>query len=303
MPRSESSWLARYQPWRRLAEPGFWVAVLAVQMVFNSIVTLIDLRRFDPGFPYGHPLLWEFSSALVVGALIPLLVAFERRFPLRWGTLRAHLPWHLLGTALFCVIHVAGMVLLRKLFYGLAGESYHVRSWTAMLGYEYLKDARSYLMILAAVWSYRLILLRMQGEARVLDAAEPPAAGPGPAAPAEPVAPAAPARPERFLVRKLRKEFLIAAADIEWLQAAGNYVNLRVRGHDYPLRSTIAGVEAKLDPQRFARIHRSYLVNLDQVVSIEPLESGDARLHLKDGTVLPCSRRHRSELRGRVGSD
>src|SRR3546814_2201523 len=74
-------------------------------------------------------------------------------------------------------------------------------------------------------------------------------------------------RPERFLVRKLNREFLVAAADIEWLQAAGNYVNLRVRGHDYPLRITIAGIEAKLDTARFARIHRSYVANLDQVAS------------------------------------
>ncbi len=132
---------------------------------------------------------------------------------------------------------------------------------------------------------------RWQGEASLLDA---PDEGP----PLEPVE-----RPERFLVRKLGREFLVAASDIEWLQAAGNYVNLRVRGHDYPLRSTIAGIEAKLDPGRFARIHRSYLVNLDQIVSIEPLETGDARIHLKDATVLPCSRRHRADLRARTGGD
>src|SRR3546814_4990152 len=76
-----------------------------------------------------------------------------------------------------------------------------------------------------------------------------------------------------LLVRKLGREFLVAASDIEWLQAAGNYVNLRVRGRDYPLRSTIAGIAAQLDPDRFVRIHRSYIVNLDTVASIEPLRS------------------------------
>lgn len=80
-------------------------------------------------------------------------------------------------------------------------------------------------------------------------------------------------------------------------QAAGNYVNLRVRGHDYPLRSTMATLQAQLDPERFARIHRSYLVNLERVESIEPLESGDARIHLRDGQTLPCSRNHRGALR------
>jgi len=46
---------------------------------------------------------------------------------------------------------------------------------------------------------------------------------------------------------------------VEWAQAAGNHVNLRVRGHDYPLRSTVAGLEARLDPDSFVRIHRSYI--------------------------------------------
>jgi DNA-binding LytR/AlgR family response regulator len=103
------------------------------------------------------------------------------------------------------------------------------------------------------------------------------------------------------LVRKLNREFLIAAADIEWLQASGNYVNLRVHGHDYPLRSTIGGIEDKLDLTHFVRIQRSYIVNLDQIASIEPLDTGDARVHMKDGAKLPCSRTYRANLRQRFG--
>src|SRR5690606_383646 len=108
--------------------------------------------------------------------------------------------------------------------------------------------------------------------------------------------PPAPPRPERFLVRKLRKEFLVAATDIEWLQAQGNYVGLRVRGHDYLLRSTLADFLQQLDPARFARVHRSYAVNLDQIAEIEPLDAGDARLRMKDGSQVPCSRRYRDAL-------
>jgi len=80
------------------------------------------------------------------------------------------------------------------------------------------KQQRTYAGILTTVYLYRLLLLRLQGEARLLDAPEE-------GAPVEPVE-----RPERFLVRKLGKEFLVAASDIEWLQAAANYVNLHVRG-------------------------------------------------------------------------
>jgi DNA-binding LytR/AlgR family response regulator len=182
------------------------------------------------------------------------------------------------------------MVGLRILAYRTQGADYDFGSWPKELFYEYLKDIRSYAGMVAIIEIYRFVLRRLQGEASLLDV-------PDDGAPVEPVD-----RPERFLVRKLGREFLVAAADIEWLQASGNYVNLRVRAHDYPLRSTIAGIESKLDPRRFARIHRSYIVNLDHVASIEPLDTGDARVHLKDGSVLPCSRRQRDALRGRVSA-
>ena len=287
MSAPEIDWLARYRPWRRTAEAGFWVVVLAVQLVFNSVVSWMDLRRTQPDYPFWQPAVWELTSTLVIGLLIPALVAFERRFPLRWDTLGRHVPLHLLGSVVFCALHLAGMVALRKAAYLLAGREYAVADWVAMFGYEYLKDVRTYLLILAALWSYRLLLLRAQGEARVLDAPEP-AAGTPPAPPA--------LRPERFLVRKLRKEFLIAAGDIDWLQAQGNYVGLRVNGHDYLLRSTLADFLEQLDPARFTRVHRSYAVNLDRVAEIEPLDGGEARLKMKDGSQVPCSRRYREAL-------
>lgn len=84
---------------------------------------------------------------------------------------------------------------------------------------------------------------------------------------------------------------------VEWLQAAGNYVNLHVRGRDYPLRTTMAAIEAQLDPARFVRVHRSYIVNLNQVGEIEPLDTGDARIRMRDGTPVPCSRTYRDALR------
>ena len=279
------TWLERYQPYRRQAEIGFWVAVLSIHMLFNSITAWIDLRTVS----FVQPLVWELSSTLTVGLLIPVLIAFERRFPLRWDTLRSHLPRHLAGTLVFCAVHVLVMMTLRKAIYALVGASYHIGNWATVFAYEYLKDVRSYVLILCAVLSYRLLLLRLQGEARVLDAPEP-AAGGQPAGTS--------ARPERFLVRKLRKEFLIAATDIEWLQAQGNYIGIHVNGHDYLLRSTLSDFLGQLDPARFVQVHRSYAANLDRVAEIEPLDSGDARLHMKDGSQVPCSRRYRAALGG-----
>lgn len=186
------------------------------------------------------------------------------------------------------LLHVAGMVVLRLLVYALAGAHYDFGGWLQWV-YELSKDLRTFALLVAVQHTLAWYAWRRQSEAHLLAA---PDDGP----PVEPLE-----RPERFLVRKLGRDFLVATADIEWIQAAGNDVNLHLRGHDYPLRSTMAAIEAKLDPAVFVRIHRSYLVNLDQVQAIEPVDSGDARVHLRDATVLPCSRSHLAGLRAHAG--
>jgi DNA-binding LytR/AlgR family response regulator len=290
---------ARYQPIRRRAEVAFWVAILSVQTGFNILVSLIELQHANRPVAAWEPVMWELTSVLVIGMLIPAVAAFERRFALRWDTLPRSLLWHLGASVVFCIVHVLVAVALRKVGYAAMGSHYQFfGDWKMQLAYEYLKDVRSYAMILLAILSYRFLMLRLQGEARVLDAPESaPATATESRADAPPgPPPTPPQRPERFLVRKLRREFLIAASDIEWLQAQGNYVGLRVRGHDYLLRSTLADFLEQLDPARFTRVHRSYAVNLDQIAEIEPLEAGDARLRMRDGSQVPCSRRYRDAL-------
>jgi len=307
MSQNPIAWLRQHPRGHRAAEWVFWVLVIGVHALLNTAVARADMR--EAGLPWGwwEAAVWEGSSHAVLLALIPAVAAWNRRFPLHWDTLARHLPWHLLGSVLFSLAHVAGMVALRHALHAAAGQSYGFGPWWSEWGYEYLKDVRAYAAIVGSLTVYRVLLLRLQGEARVLDAPEPPpaAAAPVPAeaapapSPARPEPPP-PARPERFLVRQLRKEFLIAANDIDWVQAQANYVGLRVNGHDYLLRSTLAEFARQLDPARFVQVHRSYLVNLDRIAEIEPLDSGDARLHLRGGGVVPCSRRHRAALEAAI---
>ena len=280
----------RYLGVRRTLEAAFWIAVFALQAGFNSVTTLDDLARAGLRHEPWQPVVWEFSSNLVLLVLVPALIAFERRFPVRTDTMPRSLWIHAAASVAFSLLHVAAMVALREAAYGSFGARYDFGDWPVRWFFEYLKDVRTYVLMLGAILVYRFVMLRLQGEARLLDAPEDGPAG-------EPVE-----RPQRFLVKKLRKEFLVAANDIEWLLAQGNYVALHVRGHDYLLRSTMAAIEARLDPARFARVHRSYVVNLDLVAEIEPLDSGDARIVLKDGTRLPCSRTYRNALRRKTES-
>jgi len=287
--RAEEPW-RRYLPWQGRIELAFWILAFAIPATTNTVVELMDAQRDGHVLPAWQPALWEGSSALVSLLLLPGLLALCSRLPMHADTWRRRLPVYLAASVAWSVLHVVGMVLVRKAGYLLMGEHYGIDDWLRRFAYEYLKDARTFALIVFVDHGYRWFWRRLQGEARLLDQ------------PDDGSAPAQEVRPERFLVRKLGREFLVAANDIEWLQAAGNYVNLRVRGRDYPLRSTIAGIAAQLDPDRFVRIHRSYIVNLDRIASIEPLDSGDARVHLEDGTALPCSRRQRDALRARVGT-
>lgn len=261
------------------------MVLFVVQAAINSEISVMDVERAHVGVAPWEPVTWEWTSHMVVLALVPLVIAFERRVPLGFDCFRRNLPLHALATVAFSLLHVGAMVGLRKLVYLAMGAHYDFGYWPRELFYEYLKDWRTYATILLVVTAYRLLLLRLQGEARLL--VEPDE---GPAL--EPVE-----RPDRFLVRKLGKEFLVAANDIEFLQASGNYVNLHVRGRDYPLRSTMAAIEPRMDPARFVRVHRSYMVNLDCIAEIEPLDTGDARLLLRDGSTVPCSRRYRGALK------
>jgi DNA-binding LytR/AlgR family response regulator len=282
-------WLSRYRPWQHIAEPGFWVAFFCLNAIFSTIVIVMDVDRVNLHLATWELATWEWTSHLVLLTLVPAVVAFERRFPLQLGLLRHNLKWHVLASVAYLLAHVVAMVALRKLIYATQGASYDFGNWPRELAYEYTKDFRSYATIILIVAFYRLLLLRLQGEASLLTA-------PDSGAPVEPVE-----RPTRFLVKKLGKEFLLPAAEVEWLQAWGNYVNLRVRGRDYPLRSTMTEIETRLDANRFVRVHRSYIINLDCVTEIEPLDSGDARATMRDGGVVPVSRRYRENLR-RVAS-
>ncbi|MDI1253579.1 LytTR family DNA-binding domain-containing protein [Thermomonas sp.] len=283
-PASPNAW-ERYQPYRRVTEIGYWVIGCLIGAMSNAATVLMDIRRSGLHFDAWEPMVWEWSSALVTLALVPVVVWYSRRVPLHLDNWRRALPLHLLGSVGWSILHVAGMVALRKLAYAMQGTHYDFGNWPREFGYEYLKDIRSYAAMVATIEVYRWFLRRLQGEASVLSAADDlPAAE-------------RPQRPERFLVRKLGKEFLVNANEVEWLQASGNYMNLHVRGRAYPLRSTMAVIETQLDPAKFVRVHRSHIVNLDCVAEIQPLDTGDARIVMRDGSQIPCSRRHRDALR------
>jgi two-component system, LytTR family, response regulator len=101
---------------------------------------------------------------------------------------------------------------------------------------------------------------------------------------------------DRLLVRQGQKSVLLRTADVDWVEAAQNYVLLRAGGASYMVRGTLQELEARLDPRRFVRIHRSTIVNLDRVRELHPWSHGDYEVVMADGTKLRLSRRYRDRL-------
>jgi two-component system, LytTR family, response regulator len=103
-------------------------------------------------------------------------------------------------------------------------------------------------------------------------------------------------RPQRLLINEDGRRFFVSVADIDWIEAYGNYVRLHVGAKTHLLRATMAHVESSLDPSQFGRIHRSSIVNLLAVREIQPWFSGEHIVILKDGTKLKLSRNYRDRF-------
>jgi two-component system LytT family response regulator len=129
--------------------------------------------------------------------------------------------------------------------------------------------------------------------------------GPGPAAIAELLASLRPApRPpfaERLLVPIGAKSVVVPCAEIDWIEAADYYARLHCGGKTYLLRESMASLEARLDPSRFVRIHRSAIVQLDRIVELHPHFKSDQVVVLRGGRRLTLSAARRQLLEERLG--
>lgn len=105
------------------------------------------------------------------------------------------------------------------------------------------------------------------------------------------------ARLTRFVALRGNKHYLIPLSEIHWIESDGNYLRLRTTGQSHLVRDTMKNVEARLDPQAFMRIHRSTIVAVDRIDSIQTREYGEYKIKLKDGTTLVSSRAYGDRVR------
>ncbi|MCJ8319155.1 MAG: LytTR family transcriptional regulator [Colwellia sp.] len=281
--------LAKFEKRPQFYELLFIACYLLITNTISATSILMEASRYgkDVPFPFWQPFVWEYSSALSLILLLPLLIVFLAQVPLTWQYLKQNFIWHVLGSVVFSMMHISIMVLLRKMAYISQNLHYEFGEMPIELFYEYRKDVWAYFFFIAIVYCFRFVTSRLIGEAKlIIDGEEP----------------SSPQIIKRLLVKKLGKEFIIQVADIEWLESSGNYVNLHIKGRIYPTRSTLSRFIEQISEQGFCRIHRSYAVNLNSVESITSLPSGDGEIKLKNEKVLSLSRKYRDELKAKLNS-
>ncbi len=282
-----------------LGKALFFTVLLSLATLVNTFSVLADRARDGNPLALWRPLVWESSSNLLVLLLVPALAWWLARFPLTQATWWRSLPAHLLGTAMFSLVHTQGMVLLRRIAYAVAGERYDFGPFWDNWLYEYRKDFLTYWLLIGALLAFRIYGLWLDARgtpANPQDAAAAlgPLAAPAPHAPLEAGGNEPPIG--RLVVRKHNREFILDAGEIDRIESDGNYVVVHAGGQSYRLRDSLDSVNRRLGEQRFARVHRTHVVNIDRIREIQPWDNGDYRILLKDGSFVNFSRRYRSRL-------
>lgn len=257
--------------------PAIWTVLLTVSAVVHAYVEVSNHARIGQPVAFGRVLIVEACSHLVVGALLPAIYWMHRRWPV--GHQPRNLLIHALGVVPYSIAHTVGMAALRFLWFsGVAGETYVFPLNFDRLSYEFAKDIFSYGLLSAGTVMLRMLLQRVPE-------------------PVETVVPSSGPLPERFAVRKRGgAEIMVEVADIDRVEASGNYAILHVGGETFEIRSSLSRLESELDPRRFVRVHKSHVVNVARVVEVTPWVSGDWRIRLQDGSEVNLSRRYRQRF-------
>jgi two-component system LytT family response regulator len=108
-------------------------------------------------------------------------------------------------------------------------------------------------------------------------------------------------RRDRLVIKSSGRIYFVRTHDIDWCEAAGNYVRLHVGPQTHLVRGTMGYIESQLDPAQFVRVHRSTIVNVDRIQELRSSFNGEYIILLHDKTRLTLSRGYRDGLQTKLG--
>jgi two-component system, LytTR family, response regulator len=105
----------------------------------------------------------------------------------------------------------------------------------------------------------------------------------------------------RLVVKTDGRIIFLKIGEIDWMEAAGNYIKLHVGSESYLVRATMNNIEKQLDPEKFLRIHRSSIINIERIKELRPWFNGDYKVVLNGNEQLVLSKGYRSSFNKLVG--
>ncbi len=272
---------------RRVLEIIFWPLLIAFFWTVDGWNKFAERERTGVGLDDFRLVAEQATSAAAALCMVPFVVWWIRRFPLEAGRWLGSAAALITGSVLFAAGHYVLIVVFRVVVFHFSGRQYGTAaSHLDNFVFEYQKDVKIYLSMVAIVVAYRYWR----------DQSRPPVPVSGPLSESAESAGQNP----RLVVQSGSGERVLRAEQIDYLQAARNYVSIYAEGQEYILRETLSHLDEKLRAADFVRTHRSYLVNMDRVREIRPAESGTWRVLLSSGAEIPLSRTYRDPFKALI---
>jgi len=264
---------------RRWLEAAGWVLLVTVLWGADLMAKMSERDQTGIGKDDFRLISEQATSAIAVLIMILFVVRWLKLFPLRRDAWVPAIIGHTAGSIIFAFGHQSLMVAMRIPWYELHGMRYVWREpFVANLFVEYQKDIKVYIGILLIASAYKLYCgSRLP---------EPPQGA------------------ERLVVQTGSGKSVLRFDQIDYLEGARNYVAVYAEGREYVVRETMTHLMQQLSNGHFARTHRSFIVNVDQIEEIRSVDS-KPRIFLKSGKDIPLSRGYRDKfnatISGRTG--
>lgn len=257
-----------------------WVAVfMFAGFLVDVLSSATELSRANSAFPIEKVIIFEATGFGVFLALFPLIAWLASHATPGQHDWRFIIPFHLGASIAVSLIHVTGMVAIRKLiFLAVYPEPYiFTDNFLRDFIYEYRKGALAYAVILFCIIFGR----QLDQQRRELEAAREDAL-----------------RTNRITLKCGGRSIRIDASQVSRVKSASNYAEVTANGKTHLVRATLSSIERQLiDAGAPAiRVHRSYVANTDHIKAIRPTGEGDVKIEMSDGAVIPGSRRYRDRL-------
>ena len=262
------------------------MALIGLLWTLDTLSQLETRARTGTGLDDFRLYTEQATSAAAALLMVPFVAWWLELFPLRKERPLVTFLGQLAGSGLFALGHYSLLIVLRIVVFAANGLRYGgARSHLDNLVFEYQKDIKIYLGMVAIIALYRQFRRRT------------PTSQADPATLAGDAAPRAGPYPGKIVVQTGRGERLLSIGDIDYLEAARNYVSIHSGRNEYLLRETLASLEGKLAQSGFLRTHRSFIVNVERIAEIRAASGGACEIVLESGQHIPLSRGYRDAVR------